>query len=167
MDAVSAEYGCIERVEEVFSGDMAGYSTFRNGDVIFAKISPCMENGKSAVVSTDVEGVIFGSTEFLVFRPRKDTIMADYLHLLLRLKVLREFAGRNMSGTTGHQRVTGSFFRDLKIPVPPLSVQKEIIAKVSAIRTEARTVNSSAAKVLAEAKRQIESEIICQSVGEQ
>ena len=157
MDAVSAEYGCIERVEEILSGDMAGYSTFRNGDVIFAKISPCMENGKSAVVSTDVEGVIFGSTEFLVFRPSKDTILADYLHLLLRLKVLRESAGRNMSGTTGHQRVTGSFFRDLKIPVPPLSVQKEIIAKVSAIYAEAKAMKSAAATELVASKKKIES----------
>ena len=162
MDAVSAEYGCIERVEEIPSGELAGYSTFRNGDVIFAKISPCMENGKSAVVSTDVEGVIFGSTEFLVFRPNEEKIIADYLHLLLRLKALRDYARRNMSGTTGHQRVTGSFFRDLKIPVPPLPVQKEMIAKVSAIRTEAKAMKSSAVRKLVTAKREIESEIICQ-----
>lgn len=160
MDAVSAEYGYIERVEEILSGDMAGYSTFRNGDVIFAKISPCMENGKSAVVSTDIEGVIFGSTEFWVFRPSENIIMADYLHLLLRLKVLRECAGRNMSGTTGHQRVTAAFFRDLKIPVPPLSVQKEIIAQVSAIRAEAKALKAEAVANLSVAKSCFEKQLL-------
>lgn len=157
MDAVSAEYGCIERTEEIPSDDMTGYTTFRNGDVIFAKISPCMENGKSAVVSVDIDGVVFGSTEFLVFRPNKDMIIADYLHLLLRLRALREYAGRNMSGTTGHQRVTKSFFWNLKIPVPPISIQKEIVDKVSAIRAEAKILKASAVAALAVSKKIIES----------
>ena len=157
MDAVSAEYGCIERTEEIPSDVMTGYTTFRNGDVIFAKISPCMENGKSAVVSVDIDGVVFGSTEFLVFRPNKDMIIADYLHLLLRLKALREYAERNMSGTTGHQRVTKSFFWNLKIPVPPISEQEEIVDKVSAIRAEAKTLKASAAAALAVSKKIIES----------
>ena len=160
MNAVSAEYGCIEQVNKIPSGDMAGYSTFRNGDVIFAKISPCMENGKSAVVSVDIDGVVFGSTEFLVFRPNNDMIIADYLHLLLRLRALREYAGRNMSGTTGHPRVTKSFFWNLKIPVPPISVQEEIVNKASAICTKAQLLKSEAVAKLSAARSHIEKQLL-------
>ena len=160
MEAVSAEYGCIERVETLQDGNINGYSAFENGDVIFAKISPCMENGKSAVVSTDVGGVIFGSTEFLVFRPKKETITADYLYLLLRMKILRDCAGRNLSGTTGHQRITAAFFRELKIPVPPRAVQEEIVANVSVIKDKAKSLRGEAVANLTAAKSRIEKQLL-------
>jgi type I restriction enzyme S subunit len=160
MEAVSAEYGCIERVEEVEGGNMGGYSTFRDGDVIFAKISPCMENGKSAVVSTGFPGIIFGSTEFLVFRPKDDRILPEYLHLILRLDAVRKSAGRNLSGTTGHQRITKDFFRDLALPVPPKPVQEKLVAKIASIRARAKDLKADALSSLAAAKKHIESEIV-------
>lgn len=160
MEAVSAEYGCIERVEEVEGGNMGGYSTFRDGDVIFAKISPCMENGKSAVVSTGFPGIIFGSTEFLVFRPKDDRILPEYLHLILRLDALRKSAGRNLSGTTGHQRITKDFFRDLALPVPPKAVQEKLVEKIASIRARAKDLKADALSSLAAAKKHIESEIV-------
>lgn len=160
MEAVSAEYGCIEQVEEISDGNLGGYSMFRDGDVICAKISPCMENGKSAVVATGLPGIIFGSTEFLVFRPKNRLVLPEFLHLLVRLDSLRESAGRNLSGTTGHQRVTKDFFRDLSIPIPPNDVQKDIVAKVTAIRTKAKTLKADALSALAAAKNHIESEIV-------
>ena len=160
MEAVSAEYGCVDRVEVIDAGDMSGYSIFRDGDVICAKISPCMENGKSAVVSTGLEGIIFGSTEFLVFRPKAGLILPEFLHLIIRLGSLRECAGRNLSGTTGHQRITKDFFRALVIPVPPRAVQEKIAAKVASIRAKAKRLKVDALSALVSAKKRIESEII-------
>lgn len=160
MDAVSAEYGSIDRIEEICDGNMGGYSRFRDGDVICAKISPCMENGKSAVVSTGEKGLLFGSTEFYVFRPKQGQLLPDYLHLLLRMKRVREIAGCHLSGTTGHQRVTKRFFADLKIPVPPCSIQRQIVEKTTAIREKAKRLKHDAAKTLSAAKFSMEEQIL-------
>ena len=160
MDAVSAEYGSIERIEEICTGNMSGYSMFRDGDVIFAKISPCMENGKSAVVSTGLPGVLFGSTEFLVFRPKDKRILPEFLHLLLRMSALRNNAAQNLTGTTGHQRITKEYFRHLDIPVPPKLVQEAIVAKVANIREEAKRLKAGALETLSIAQKRIEFEII-------
>ena len=160
MEAVSAEYGSIDRVETIPAGDMGGYSRFRDGDVICAKISPCMENGKSAVVSTGENGLLFGSTEFSVFRPEHGRLLPEYLHLLLRMKCVRENAGRHLSGTTGHQRVTKRFFADLEIPIPPCPDQRRIVEKVSAIREKAKRLKRDAADALADAKKRLEQKIL-------
>lgn len=160
MDAVSAEYGCIERIEEISGGNMGGYSIFRDGDVIFAKISPCMENGKSAVVSTGLAGILFGSTEFLVFRPKGNWILPEFLHLILRMHALRNNAAQNLTGTTGHQRISKEYFRKLNIPIPPKAVQTAIVSKVAAVREEAKRLKTNAVEALSSVKNRIESEII-------
>ena len=149
MEAVSAEYGSIERIDEIGEGNMGGYSRFRNGDVICARISPCMENGKMAVVSTSVKGVIFGSTEFYVFRPDSRKLLPGFLHFLLRMERLRQTAGQHLSGTTGHQRVTRDFFCRLTIPVPPLDVQRRIVAELDAAYAAKRAADEKATKLLA------------------
>ena len=159
MDAVSSEYGCIERIETIIDGNMGGYSMFSDGDVIFAKISPCMENGKSAVVTTGLPGVLFGSTEFLVFRPKGKWILPEFLHLLLRMDALRSNAAQNLTGTTGHQRITKEYFRKINIPLPPKRVQEAIVSEVAAIREEAKRLKADAMRALSAAQKRIEAEI--------
>ena len=105
MPAVEAETGGIEvsatrRFEEV----KKGYTPFREGDVLFAKITPCMENGKMAVVPALRNGLGFGSTEFHVLRA-KDGIAPEYLYYFVSSKRFRVDAEHNMTGAVGQRRV--------------------------------------------------------------
>ena len=160
MEGVSAEWCAIEDVEDIAADATQGYSTFRGGDVIWARITPCMENGKSAVVEAEPSECFCGSTEFLVFRPKDDGINPYYLQSLLHLNRFREVAAHHFTGTSGHQRVTADFFKSISIPIPPRSVQDRIASKASSIRAEARKLKADATAALDAAKRKIESRII-------
>lgn len=160
MESVSAEWCAIESIEDIAPDATQGYSTFRGGDVIWARITPCMENGKSAVVEAEPSECFCGSTEFLVFRPKDDKVNPYYLQSLLHLKRFREVAAHNFTGTSGHQRVTADFFKIISIPIPPRSVQDRIASMASFIRTEARKLKADATAALNAAKRMIEARIV-------
>jgi type I restriction enzyme, S subunit len=103
-----------------------GYTAFRNGDVLFAKITPCMENGKSAIARQLVNGLGFGSTEFHILRGTA-TIEAEYLyHFVRQIEFLRQ-AKSHFTGTAGQQRVPSSFLQNYRIPLPPISEQRRIV----------------------------------------
>lgn len=160
MESVSAEWCAIESIEDISPDATQGYSTFRGGDVIWARITPCMENGKSAVVEAEPSECFCGSTEFLVFRPKDDKVNPYYLQSLLHLKRFREVAAHHFTGTSGHQRVTADFFKSITIPIPPRSVQDRIASTASSIRAEARKLKADATAALDAAKRKIESRIV-------
>ena len=156
MEGVSAEWCAIERIQDISPDATQGYSTFRGGDVIWARITPCMENGKSAVVEAEPSECFCGSTEFLVFRTKDDKVNPYYLQSLLHLKRFREVAAHHFTGTSGHQRVTSDFFKSISIPVPPRSVQDRIASTALSIRAEARKLKADATAALDAAKRKIE-----------
>lgn len=160
MEGVSAEWCTIENIEDISPDATQGYSTFRGGDVIWARITPCMENGKSAVVEAEPSECFCGSTEFLVFRPKDDKVNPYYLQSLLHLKRFREVAAHHFTGTSGHQRVTADFFKAISIPIPPRSVQDRIASKASSIRAAARKLKADATAALKSAKRKIEGIIL-------
>ena len=97
MECVSDIYGEADTTQTKNTEESTGYTQFLENDLIWAKITPCMQNGKSAVVSNLVNGIGFGSTEFHVFRAKPD-IDIRYIHSLLRLKILRYFATLYFSG---------------------------------------------------------------------
>ncbi len=106
-----------------------GYTPFQNGDVVFAKITPCMENGKYALARDLYEGHAYGSTEFHVFRPSPDLDSEYLLHFLFGPDVRRE-AKRNMRGAAGQLRVPASFFDGIDIPLPPTDTQRQVVAEI-------------------------------------
>ncbi len=136
------------------------YTPFQEGDVISAKITPCMENGKAAVLRGLVGGYGYGSTEYHVFRPDPTRLNAEYLHALLRLQTLRTHARLFFTGSAGHQRVSDEFFYRLQIPLPPLKTQQRIVEKIAARRDEAKRLRADAAAQLAAAKLEIEAMIL-------
>ncbi len=132
MEAVSDEYGVIAKPGMRTLGEVRkGYTYFAENDVIFAKITPCMENGKCAIARNLTNGIGFGSTEFHVFRagPRASS---DWLHCLLRSQQLRADAKNAMTGAAGQQRVPRDFLLEYEIPVPPLPVQNRLVARIAA-----------------------------------
>lgn len=110
-------------VEECFSGG----TKFRNGDTIMARITPCLENGKTAQVSILNDGEVgFGSTEYIVFRAKEGIADKDYLYYLVCSPKVREPAIKSMVGSSGRQRVQTDVVKNLEIDVPPLVEQEKI-----------------------------------------
>jgi len=111
-----------------------GFTRFGPGDVLFAKITPCMENGKIAIVPDVPAGTGFGSTEFHVLSPKDVT--SKYLYYWVSQRGFRETAEFNMTGTAGQKRVPTDFMRDALIPVPPLEVQAAIVVRIDELFAE-------------------------------
>lgn len=114
-----------------------GYTRFQEGDVIWAKITPCMQNGKSAIARNLTNGIGFGSTEFHVIRSRDTGLLTnEFIHLLLRLREIRIAATGYFVGSAGQQRVPKEFLEELHIPIPPLNIQTELVTRVTEARFE-------------------------------
>lgn len=125
-----------------------GFTYFRKGDVIVAKITPCFENGKGACLDTLPTEVGFGSTEFHVLRVG-DSIRAPFLYRITTLHEFRRLGAEAMTGAAGQQRVPASFIASFAVPLPPLSEQTAIVEHL-----DAQTAKIDAA--MAAARREIE-----------
>ena len=126
--------------ERPFSEVAKGYTPFRRGDVLVAKITPCFENGKMALADDLPHELGFGTTEFHVFRP-SERITGPYLFNFLRVPWLRKAGAMKMRGAAGQRRVPADFFTSVQIPLPPLAEQKRIagiLDTAEALRTKRR-----------------------------
>jgi len=136
MPAVQAENGVIDvSVIRKFSEVRKGYTPFREGDVLFAKITPCMENGKMAVVPEVRNGIGFGSTEFHVLRAQSG-VSAKYVYYNVSSQPFRRTAEHNMSGAVGQRRVTTPYLSLCEISLPPTNEQHRIVAKIEELFSE-------------------------------
>lgn len=160
MESISDGLGKIIRKYECEVKESKGYTSFQENDVLWAKITPCMQNGKSAVATNLLNGYGFGSTEYHVFRSLSLEANPFYLHSILRLKSLRKAAMNYFGGSAGHQRVDVNFFKTLKIPIPPPEVQAEIAERVEAIYAEAKQLREEGAEILKNAKAEVERMIL-------
>jgi len=106
---------------------------FQEADTLFARITPCLENGKICKVRGLKNGVGFGSTEFLVFRGKENVSDNDFVFYLSRWDDVRAFAESNFEGTSGRQRVNKNCFENLYINFPPLPEQKRISETLSSL----------------------------------
>lgn len=116
-----------------------GYTNFTQEDILFAKITPCMENGKIAVVGELENDIGFGSTEFYVIRCNKGSYNRFIYHLL-RWKKFREEAKAVMSGAVGQQRVPKSFLEEYRVRFPSFGEQKEIVRILDSIFEKERNI---------------------------
>lgn len=107
----------------------ASYTYFADGDVLVAKVTPCFENGKAGVARGLTNGVGFGSSEFYVLRPT-DRVLAEFVYFCVTSETFRGPAIAQMTGTGGLQRVPKRYVEQFRIPLPPLEVQKEIVAEI-------------------------------------
>ncbi|WOK37298.1 N-6 DNA methylase [Sphingomonas sp. C3-2] len=107
----------------------ASYTYFANGDVLLAKVTPCFENGKAGIARGLTNGVGFGSSEFYVLRP-SEQVLAQWVYHCVMHPSFRTPAISNMTGTGGLQRVPRDFVERFEIPLPPLEMQREIVAEI-------------------------------------
>ncbi len=107
----------------------ASYTYFADGDVLLAKVTPCFENGKAGIARGLSNGIGFGSSEFYVLRPGEQ-VLAQWVYHCVMHPSFRTPAVVNMTGTGGLQRVPRDFVERFEIPLPPLELQREIVAEI-------------------------------------
>ena len=124
--------GIIRQYREV----KKGFTCFREGDVLFAKITPCMENGKGALALGLKNGIGCGSTEFHVLRPNTEVIQGKWLYYLTSWSAFRKDAERHMTGSAGQKRVPKAFLEKYELQIPTLSEQSfqaEVLDRTKAV----------------------------------
>ena len=132
MASVNGSTGTIQRPEVRPLKEISkGYTYFEEGDVLFAKITPCLQNGKHAAALNLINGFGFGTTEFHVIRARSHIIF-EWVHRFLRQPHVLSQATKHFRGAVGQQRVPKEFLQQLPIPLPPLEEQRSIVAELDA-----------------------------------
>lgn len=152
MPAVSEVTAAIESAEErPYMEVKKGYTYFEENDILFSKITPCMENGKSALAIGLRNGIGFGSTEFHVLRANQNIILPQFLHYFIRQQAFRDAAKSRMRGGVGQQRVPKEFFDDIRLPVPSLSEQwriVEMLGQADGLRKECSKAEAMTTRIL-------------------
>ena len=125
MECVGID-GSFEIKEEGLVKDYyKGYTYFKDGDVLLAKITPCFENGKIAIAENCTNGIGFGTTEFHVSRPILGVSNSYWIKYMLKNDNVHELATTNMTGSAGQKRIQTPFFEKLKIYLPPIELQNQ------------------------------------------
>ena len=133
MPAVS-ENGAIDPSDtRTYDEVKTGFTYFAENDVLFAKITPCMENGKGAVAVGLTNGIGFGSTEFHVMRPIQGVSNPYWLYVLSVFRTFRKDAEANMTGSAGQRRVPASFLDNYKVALPPYEFQEQFATFVKQV----------------------------------
>jgi restriction endonuclease S subunit len=118
-------------LEDVYKG----YTYFRDNDVVFAKVTPCFENGKAGIVQNLINGIGFGSSELFVLRATEQ-ILPQWIYYAIKTEEFMKNGELSMTGTGGLQRVSKDFVANFRIPLPPLDIQKEIVAEIEVWQME-------------------------------
>ena len=147
MSAIDEVTGTIARPQvRKFKDVSKGYTHFADGDVVLAKITPCMENGKAAIARRLVNGIGCGTTELHVMRPLGG-ISPEFLFHLVRQKSFRKAAEARMTGTAGQLRVPSSFIENSKVALPPLAEQFRIVSRIDELLQKSRAAKGALEQV--------------------
>lgn len=160
MEVIDETFSEITTMDETTIEQASGFTKFREGDLLWAKITPCMQNGKSAIAKNLTNGLGCGSTEFFILRPKDERLVIEYLHVILHMKCVRETAMLYFGGSAGQQRVPASFLENFNIPLPPKEKQVEIANHVYELRQKAKTLQEEGKRILEEAKLKVEQMIL-------
>jgi type I restriction enzyme S subunit len=137
---------------------VGSYTYFAEGDVLLAKITPCFENGKLGIASGLSNGIGFGSSEFIVFRP-SESLDKEYLYYYLSRADFRREGAARMGGAVGQQRVPKEFIERYPIPIPPLPEQQRIVGILDDAFDGIASVKANAEKNLQNARALFESHL--------
>ncbi|MDQ8917487.1 restriction endonuclease subunit S [Acinetobacter baumannii] len=118
------------------------YTNFADGDVIFAKVTPCFENGKAALLEGLPNGIGAGSSEFYVLRPLNSTILSKYVFSVIKSADFLINGERSMTGAVGLRRVPRSFVENFEVNLPPLAEQKVIADKLDTLLAQVESIKA-------------------------
>lgn len=140
MASVSDKGYIQSKIDRSLNEVRKGYTYFIENDILIAKITPCMENGKCAIAKNLTNNIGFGSTEFHIFRA-KTGLDSSFLFYNLNQQNIREKAALAMTGASGHKRVPISFYENLTIPLPPLEIQEKIVQNIELVEQQIDFLN--------------------------
>lgn len=160
MESIDEIYSEVSKLEDTTIENASGFTKFKEGDLLWAKITPCMQNGKSAIAKNLTNGLGCGSTEFFVMRPKDERLAIEYLHVILHIKCVRETAMFYFGGSAGQQRVSSAFLENFNLPFPSKDKQIEIASHVYAIRQKAKALQEEGKTLLENAKKEVEQMIL-------
>lgn len=133
----------LERTRQL--GDvLSGYTYFADADVTYAKITPCFENGKGALMRGLLNGFGFGTTELTVLRPDRTRILPEFLDCVLASPSFRLIGEGAMYGAGGQKRVPDDFARDFAIGLPGIDEQREVVAAIDKAKSQFDTLTTTA-----------------------
>lgn len=160
MECISDLYG---EVIEYRDGDVqssGGYTKFQEGDLLWSKITPCMQNGKSCIVENLENGFGYGSTEYHVIREKENSeIHLRFLYHILRTKYVLTNATFHFTGSAGQQRVPIEFLANLNVPLPSLDEQKEISKELDKLIADRKVKQIKVTELKEQAIKDFESRI--------
>lgn len=160
MEAIDEIYAEVSKREDTTIENASGFTKFKEGDLLWAKITPCMQNGKSAIAKKLTNGLGCGSTEFFIIRPKDESLTIEYLHVILHMKCVRDTAMLYFGGSAGQQRVSSTFLKNFDLPLPPKEKQLEIANHVYSMRQQAKTLQEEGKHLLEQAKKEVEQMIL-------
>ena len=136
----------------------SGFTHFQEGDVVIAKITPCFQNRKSAIMKNLINGYGAGTTELYVVRNYANTVLPEYLLALFKTEAFIKGGVATYTGTAGQQRVKKDYIENLPFPLSPLNEKKRIVQKVDQLMALCDELE----KNIEQSKK--ESELLMQSV---
>lgn len=160
MPAVEEKTNSVTYAIKAYKEVKTGFTIFQRDDLLWAKITPCMQNGKSFIASNMPTEIGFGSTEFHVLRKRDSRIYMPYLWVLLSDSHILEAAQGMFSGSAGQQRVSDAFLKKFPLVLPSMEKQIELADGVFAAMKESRQMQAVAEKKWQAAKAQFERELL-------
>lgn len=160
MECIDDTFGEVKEQRETTIAQTKGYTKFEENDLLWAKITPCMQNGKSAIARGLINGIGCGSTEYYVIRPKTADLIIDYVYLVLRHHAVLKAAQNSFGGSAGQQRVSNQYMKAIAIPHPPMDVQKSIIEVVTNKKERAKQLLKEGYEILEKAKEEVEKMIL-------
>lgn len=160
MPSVSEKTNQVIYEKRNYKDIKTGFTPFQRGDLLWAKITPCMQNGKSFLADCMPTEYGFGSTEFHVLRQKSERIYMPFLWVLLSDEHILEAAQGMFSGSAGQQRVPDTFLKKFPVILPPIEFQKELADEVMEALNQAKKMREAAESEWADAKAQFEKELL-------
>lgn len=120
---------------------IGSYTYFRNNDILLAKVTPCFENGKLGIAKNLKNGIGFGSSEYIVFRPL-NIVISDYIFYILSSTKFREEGRKLMFGACGLKRLSKDYVRTFLVQIPSLNEQQSIVHQLDALRAETQKLEA-------------------------
>jgi type I restriction enzyme S subunit len=162
MECVSDDYGEIMEHRDGITGESKGYKKFVENDIIWSRITPCMQNGKSAIATGLKNKLGYGSTEYHIVRIDDDTLREYIYHILRNDRVLQE-ATSYFTGSAGQQRVPKEFLENLKIPIVDKPKMKIYNQTLSIMKQKLKELNIKAKEYRENALKEFEKEIFSEA----
>ena len=160
MESIDEQNGTIKALKTIQLSKINGFTKFQEGDLLWAKITPCMQNGKSAIARNLKNGVGCGSTEYFVIRPKTKDLLIEYIYLILRHSEVLKAAQGSFGGSAGQQRVSSQYLKSIVVPLPNKDIQQSIVDNITNRKQRAKQLHKEGIELLERAKEKIEEIII-------